>query len=352
MKSNFQTPWPNLKLYARDCGEIDPYNDANADLFRGEEAFAPDVAGWKRWSKPSPEPQLDAEFEPILLDSIAHQAPQINAMARALSAKIIANNPDKPPVLLAILRAGAPICALLSPILSEHYGETIPICAFSLFYGLGWDEVALAQILAEHPNHRPIFVDGWTSGGGVATQIALSFDEWKTSGKPDFTDGRGPQFAVLCDPRGIATHSAIRADFWVPSAAFTAPETLGFSRGFAFEDGGLFGVYRFPVPQLKRNWIESWLNVLNVPPTSLPLDDAATAPDTQKAPDGFRVHVNEVTRALINRAPLEIWLRPDETEARQTLAPLLYHAAKRGVPIRFGREELANWGALAVARMK
>ena len=347
--TKFQTPWPNLRLYARDCGEINPYDNANAALFRGEEAFAPDIEGWKRWSKPSPEPQLDAAFEPILLDSIAHQAPQIHAMARALAAKIVAANPDKPPVLIAILRAGAPICALLAPILSEYYGQEIPVCAFSLFYGLGWDDAALEQILADFPNHAAIFVDGWTSGGGVATQIARSFDNWKANGKPDFTDGIGPQFAVLCDPRGVATHSAIRADFWVPSAAFTAPETLGFSRGFAFEDGGLFGVYRFPAAQLKPHWAAAWLDVLNAKPAPLPPDDAATA---SAPPAGFRVHVNEVTRALINRDPLEIWLRAPQAEAESSLAPLLYLANKRGVPVEFGREELAKWGALAVARMK
>lgn len=349
MKKSFQSPWPNLRLYARDCGQIDPYDDANTALFRGEEAFAPDVVGRKRWSKPSPEPQLDADFAPILLDSIAHQAPQINAMARALAGKIIVANRDKPPVLIAILRAGAPICALLAPLLSEHYGEPIPVCAFSMFYGLGWDDVALTQILADYPHYTPVFVDGWTSGGGVATQIARSFDAWKTNGKPDFTGGENPQFAVLCDPRGVATYSAVRADFWVPSAAFTAPETLGFSRGFAFEDGGLFGVYRFPASQLQPSWIEAWLDVLNATPVPLPPDDAATAP---LPPAGFRVHVNEVARALINRDPLEIWLRPAEIEAQQTLVPLLYHAQKRGVPVGFGRDDLANWGALAVARMK
>ncbi len=349
MKDNFQSPWPDLRLYARDCGLVNPYNDDNRALFRGEEAFAPDVAGWKRWSKPSPEPRLNAEFEPILLASIAHQAPRINAMARELASKIIAANPDKPPVLVAILRAGAPICALLAPILSEHYGAPIPACAFSMFYGLGWDETALRQIIADHPAHAPVFVDGWTSGGGVATQIKLSFEQWIASGQPDFTDGRGPQFAVLCDPRGVATYSAIRADFWVPSAAFTAPETLGFSRGFAFEDGGLFGVYRFPPAQLQPRWTRAWLDILNAKAAPLPPDDT---PDARPAPSGFRVHVNEVTRALINRAPLEIWLRPAQDEAQATLAPLLYHARKRGVPVEFGRDELKDWGALAVARMK
>ncbi len=344
-----QTPWPGLRLYARDCGLVDPYDARNAELFRGEEAFESDVEGWRRWSKPSPEPHLDAEFEPILLGSIRHQAPQINAMARALAAKIGAANPDKAPVLVAILRAGAPICALLAPLLAAHYGAEIPACAFSLFYGLGWDEVALERIVADFPDREPVFVDGWTSGGGVATQIQLSFEAWKARGKPDFTAGKTPQFAVLCDPRGVATHSAIRADFWVPSAAFTAPETLGFSRGFAFEDGGLFGVYRFPPEQRKPRWTQAWLDVLDAENAPLPPGDV---PATQSAPAGFRVHVNEVTRALINRDPREIWLRDDEKTASQTLAPLLYLANQRGVLVEFGRAELVNWSALAVARMK
>ena len=345
--TTFQTPWPTLQLYARDCGQIDPYDAQNADLFRGEEAFAPDTLGWKRWSKPSPEPRLDDEFEPILLASIAHQAPQIHAMVRALAGKISAANADRPPVLIAILRAGAPICALLAPVLSEHYGQTIPVCAFSMFYGLGWDDAALAQILADYPNHAPVFVDGWTSGGGVATQLRLSFEAWQAQGKTGL--GQTPQLAVLCDPRGVAQHSAVRADFPVPSAAFTAPETLGFSRGFAFEDGGLFGVYRFPDEQRKPHWIAAWLDILDAEPAALLPDDA---PGARPAPDGFRVHSNEVTRALINRDPREVWLREPETEARQTLAPLLYLARKRGVPVEFGRADLAPWGALAVARMR
>ena len=216
-----------------------------------------------------------------------------------------------------------------------------------MFYGLGWDDAALAQILADYPNHAPVFVDGWTSGGGVATQLRLSHQAWQARGESGLDEA--PQFAVLCDPRGVATYSAVRADFAVPSAAFTAPETLGFSRGFAREDGGLFGVYRFPDAQRKPHWVAAWLDILDAPVAPLP---PADAPNAIAAPAGFRVHSNEVTRALINREPREIWLRPSENEARQTLAPLLYLANKRGVPVEFGRADLADWGALAVARME
>jgi hypothetical protein len=340
-------PWPNMRLYARNCGEVDPYNTQNAALFRGEEAFASDVVGWKRWSKPSPEPRLDAGFQKVLLESIGANASQINTLARELAQRI-GESFDKAPILVAVLRAGVPICALLAPLLEEHFGEDIPVCAFSLFYGLGWDEVALEQILADFPDRPVLFVDGWTSAGGVATQLKQSFREWRSKGKPDFTDGRGPQFAVLCDPRGKATFSAVRADYFVPSAAFTAPETLGFSRGFAFENGNLFGVYAFPTRFQKPAWIAAWMNILNAPPTTLPVDDKTK---NKMASVGVRVDLNEVTRALINRDPIEIWLRADEKSARYSLAPLLYLARMRGVPVEFSRYELEEWNTAALARM-
>lgn len=342
------TPWPNLHLYARDCGEIDPYNAHNTQRFRGEEAFAPEVEGWRRWSKPSPEPRLDAAFEPVLLEAIEQSAPIIKALAQELARQIIMVN-ERAPVLVAILRAGVPICALVAPILEAHYREPIPICAFSLFYGLGWDEVALEIIVADFPERDLIFIDGWTSGGGVATQLQNSFADWLSSGHADFTRGRGPQFGVLCDPRGVANYASVRADLFVPSAAFTAPETLGFSRGFAFEDGALFGVYRFPQKYRKPLWIEKWLAILGSEAAPLSADDA---PATEAAPPDFRVHVNEVTRALINRDPQEIWLRDDENTARNTLVPLLYLVARRKVPVGFGRLEIEKWGAIAVAKMR
>lgn len=346
--NQFSIPWPGVRLYARDCGEIDPYDASNAGLFRGEEAFESDVIGWKRWSKPSPEPRLDAGFEAVLLDSIEQNAPQLNALVRELARRIGASF-ERAPVLVAVLRAGVPVCALLRPLLEAHFGEEVPVCAFSLFYGLGWDDAALDAIVADFPDREPLFVDGWTSGGGVAKQLNQSFGQWRASGKRDFSAGRGPQFAVLCDPRGKATFCAVRADRFVPSAAFTAPETLGFSRGFAFEDGGLLGVYKFPARLRKPAWIEAWMNVAHAEQVPLPRDEPAGG---KAAPSGLRVDVNEVTRALINRDPLEIWLRSDRAGAELTVAPLLYLARLRGIPVSFERPELDKWSTSALARMK
>lgn len=343
------TPWPNLQIIAQTRGEIDPYAAQNAALFRGEEAFDAAVTGRARWGKPSPEPQLDAGFERVLLDSIAANAPLMSALSRQLADDLahFYGAGDKP-VLVAILRAGVPIAALLSRLLEEKWGETVPVRAFSLFYSLGWDERALDAIVAEFPGRPLLFVDGWTSGGNVAVELRRAFGAWISAGKTDFTRGQGPRLAVLCDPRGKADFSAVRADVFVPSACFTAPETLGFSRGFALGEHEMFGVYEFPRALLKPDWVSQWLETVDAAPTLLPAHQSAPG---DVPPPGVRIDSNEVVRALINRDPREIWLCDAENEARARLSPLLYLAGLRGVPVRFGRDEPREWGAIAAARM-
>ncbi|HEX8465682.1 MAG TPA: hypothetical protein VF627_13775, partial [Abditibacterium sp.] len=171
---------------------------------------------------------------------------------------------------------------------------------------------------------------------------------WKQAGKPDFARGASPKLAVLCDPRGKADFRAVRADVFVPSACFTAPETLGFSRGFALGEAELFGVYEFPAQHLKPDWVKSWLDVLNAVPAPVPPDFEG---EIEMAPPGVRIHINEVVRALINRNPREIWLCDDQTVARQRLAPLLHLAKLRKIPVRFERIEPRRWGAMAAAPM-
>ncbi|PQV62948.1 Phosphoribosyl transferase (PRTase) [Abditibacterium utsteinense] len=343
------TPWPNLEIIAQNRGIVDPYRSENAALFRGEEAFDAAVTGRARWSKPSPEPALDADFESVLLDSIDQNAAIISGLAREL-ARVIAEfyGADDKPILVAILRAGVPITALLSLLLEEKWGETVPTRAFSLFYGLGWDEKALENIVAEFPGRPLLFVDGWTSGGNVAIELKRAFEGWKRAGKADFTRGQNPKLAVLCDPRGKADFRAVRADLFVPSACFTAPETLGFSRGFALGENEMFGVYEFPSALLKPLWLQKWLEVLDAAPAPLPPDEGA---QTEAPPPNVRVDVNEVVRALINRDPREIWLCDEELAARKHLAPLLHLAKLRSVPVRFGSEKPRRWGAIAAAQM-
>ena len=344
------TPWPNLALYARPAGEIDPYDEANVGLFRGEEAFAPSVAGWRRWSKPSPEPRPDAAFEELLLHSVRREKAAVLGMVETLADRVAASVAS-PPLLVAVLRAGVPVAALLARALSRRLGgDAVPVAALSLFDGLGWDVAALSAALADYPGRPVVFVDGWTSGGGVAGELSRSWKRWTASGNPDFTGGDGPSLAVLCDPRGVAAFSAVEADRFVPSSLFTAPETLGFSRGFATgpEGSGMFRVYGFPPSLLRPRYIEAWMSEDVAPEVEAVRDEPPAPP----APPGWRVHVNEVVRALINRSPREVLLRDDEATAAGYLAPVLHLCRLRGVPVSYGRAEVAGWGALAAARMK
>ena len=344
------TPWPNLAVYAKPAAEIDPYDPANAPLFRGEEAFAPDVTGWRRWSKPSPEPRPDATFEALLLAAVAREKAAVLGMVETLSERVAASVAS-PPLLVAVLRAGVPVATLLARALSRRLGDgAVPVAALSLFDGLGWDGAALEQALEAYPARPVIFVDGWTSGGGVAGELARSWERWTAAGGPDFTGGEGPRLAVLCDPRGLARFSAVRADRFVPSSLFTAPETLGFSRGFATgpEGSGMFRVYRFPRSLLRPRYIEAWMSEEGITQLEAPQDEALPG---SVPPPGWRLHVNEVVRALINRSPREVLLGDDEATAAESLAPVLHLCRMRGVPVSYGRQEVAAWGAAAAARM-
>jgi hypothetical protein len=343
------TPWPGLVLYAKPAGEVDPYDPANAALFRGEEAFASGVTGWRRWSKPSPEPRLDLAFERLLLLSIEREKAAVLGMVEALAQRVAAATPSAP-LLVSILRAGVPVGALLARALGRHLAEEVPLVALSLFDGLGWDAVALEAALEDHPGRPVVFVDGWTSRGGVTGELRRSYERWTSSGKPDFTRGEGPRLAVLCDPRGLASFSALQADRFVPSSLFTAPETLGFSRGFATADGGMFRVYEFPPRLLKPALVGAWMDEDGATPAFLAGGEAPS--DASPPHPGWRLHVNEVVRALVNRNPREVLLREDEETASEALEPVLHLCGLRGVPVSYGREEVAAWGAVAAARMK
>ena len=344
-----ETPWPNLAVYAKPAGEVDPYDGANAPLFRGEEAFAPGVTGWRRWSKPSPEPRPDATFEELLLTAIQNEKGAVLGMVETLAGRV-ASSLDSPPLLVAVLRAGVPVAALLARALSRRFGGAgVPVAALSLFDGLGWDVAALQGALEDHPGRPVVFVDGWTSGGGVAGELARSWERWISAGNADFTYREGPRLAVLCDPRGLASFSAVRADRFVPSSLFTAPETLGFSRGFATgpEGSGMFRVYRFPRNLLRPRYVEAWISEEGATELEAPRDEE---PPASVPPPGWRLHVNEVIRALINRSPREVLLRDDE-DAVGSLAPVLHLCRLRGIPVSYARREVAAWGAVAAARM-
>lgn len=342
--------WPHVHLFAEEAGEIHPYMPTYAHLFRGEETFTPLPNRWPQWEKPSPEPHIDETFRQLLLTAIYREAPVLSALLHKLTERLLAQL-TSPPLLVAILRAGVPIATLLSQLLSKHFRQPLPVAAFSLFAGVGWDTTALEAILATYP-HRPVwFIDGWTSSGVVAQALRDSYQTWLANGHPDFTQGHGVKLAVLSDPSGHAEVAATHEDHFIPSACFTAPETLGFSRGFT-NGPGLFKVYRFPESLLYPAFLQAWLHILETTPHAV-----VTASTVQKnshivaPPPGWKIHINEVIRVAINRMPREIWLADNQTQATTYLAPLLHLCQLRDIPVKYGQTEILVWGARAAAKM-
>jgi hypothetical protein len=347
--SKIKTPWPNVTVYAEFAGLIDPYDLERSNCFRGEEAFEASVTGWKRWSKPSPEPQFDRGFGKLLLGSIAAQAENIAGLIDSLATQIIAGS-TKAPVLVGVLRAGLPISYLLSKELERRNpSQKVPVVAISLFQGLGWDEQALLEVCNDYPDRTLWFIDGWTSGGGVAGELKASYKRWLEKGHPQLDEKDGmPLFGVLCDPRGFATAAATRQDVFIPSSCFTAPETLGFSRGFAVDPTSMLRVYSFPEDYIRMDYLRAWnaTRYANVGPLPSAPDVEAAMPEK-----GWRLHINEVVRALVNRDPKEVWLAVSQEQAERELAPVLYMCKSRNIPVSFDRNEVASWGSLAAARM-
>lgn len=342
------TIWPDLQLFATDAGEIHPYPIENRHYFRGEEAFLATTPIEQRWFKPSPEFQINQTFRQLLINSLQQQASYLNALVDRLVQKLL-RELTEPPVLVAILRAGVPIAALLSQQLSRHLQQSVPLTALSLFYGIGWDTTALSEIIATYPQRPLWFVDGWTSSGAVARTLKTAYVHWLQQGRSDFTQGQGIRFIVLSDPGGYADHAATHEDLFVPSAGFTAPETLGFSRGF-INGSGLFKVYRFPTTLADPLLIAHWLKITETPPVYLH-EKSESMPQKVHSPAGWKLHINEVIRTLINRTPKEIWLADHFEVAQKMLAPLIYLAELRKVPIRYECQAVIQWGARAAARL-
>jgi hypothetical protein len=351
------TAWPGLRVFAQDAGDVHPYSSSNARLFRGEDAFSADVTGWRRWNKPSPEPYLDEPFHALVIREIERQAGMIAGLVYRV-ADAIRETTDTPPLLVALLRAGVPVAALLAQQLAHVFQADVPIAALSLFCGLGWDTAALAATLETFPGRPVWFVDGWTGRGHVAHELHESYRRWLADGYADFTRGLQPQLAVLCDPGGFASVSATRNDVFIPSACFTAPEVLGFSRGFVTEETGMFHVYRYPAWLTQPAYHAAWLSIGATPAPQTHVESPRPLGEKerrqkniQQAPATYRLYVNEVVRALINREPLQILFRDDEATVAENLAPVVYLCQIRNMPVRYCQTDLDAWGCLAVARM-
>lgn len=310
-----------IPVIATFLDEIDPFSCPDrfrdlSDSYDGSRLF---------WSKPSPEPRLPDEIIGLAKRLAADQV--LAAAASALAASILAWEPDPHKIhMVAILRAGVPIASWLHRMLP---GSTAS--ALSLFVGVGIDRAALRLTEQLAGDRRILFIDGWTGKGGVAVEIRRL--------------GRGP-LAVLVDPWGLADFAGISEDLLCPSACFTGPATLGFSRTFIRCEREPFAAYLFPEDYLNVALIDSWREAC---PT---LGMGVSTSRTRFSADcHLRIHANEVCRALINASPETLHFLDHECEAEKRFELLLRLADVRGVPVRFGQMYLARYGTRVACTM-
>lgn len=313
MARPFEAPLWRMPVYARLEEEVDPY--AQLDRFRQRSVgYTGDLSFWKT---PSPEPKLPADLITKLSEPLAADAP-IRTAASLLAGKLRCQFDPETILLVAILRAGVPVADWLQRMLPGSVAV-----ATSLFVGLGIDQAAFQAIRADYPTRQIVFVDGWTGKGGVAKQLR-QLDE-------------GP-LAVLSDPWGQAEFCGTRGDVFSPSACFTGPTTLGFSRTFYRSEDEPFAAYRFPQMLLQPSFIDAWQSATPkaVEPSESDLfDTERVEPETP-----LRLHSNEVCRALINSNPETLLFAGSPHEARRKFEFLLKLAESQNVPQQFEMSSL------------
>lgn len=134
-------------------------------------------------------------------------------------------SPERPLVLISLVRAGLPVGVLLQRALADanssyalpsvHYG-------ISIIRDRGLDAVALQMILDTHPNSDIVFVDGWTGKGAIYQELARSLEVFSNPNHPNFANifHQGENvipLLTLADPAGVAWLAASEDDWLIPS---------------------------------------------------------------------------------------------------------------------------------------
>ena len=304
----FEAPLWRMPVYARLVEEVDPHTQL--DRFRQRNlGYTGNLSFWKT---PSPEPRLPLALVERLSEPLDREAP-IRTAASQMAGKLRAQFDPEQMLLVAILRAGVPVADWLRRMLPGSVAV-----ATSLFVGLGIDQAALRAICADYPTRQVIFVDGWTGKGGVAKQLRQL--------------DAGP-LAVLSDPWGQAEYAGTRDDVFSPSACFTGPTTLGFSRTFFQSAEEVFSAYRFPGELLEPRFINAWQAATPEPAEPSMTQFSHTEPIEHDTP--LRLHSNEVCRALINSNPETLLFAGSPHEARRKFAFLLALADSQNIPQQF-----------------
>lgn len=318
----------NMRLYVELVQEVDPYTQL--EHFRSRQVGYSGNNDF--WKTPSPEPEFAESLRVALHSEVREMADsavgwQLCGALRRLAANVRQAYDPRQLLLVSILRAGVPIADWLRALLPGS--EAVMA---SLFVGTGIDREALAAIQSDFPDRQILFVDGWTGKGGVA-------DTLRELGAGDL--------AVLVDPWRLASFRGTSQDLLCPSALFTGPTTLGFSRSFVHDEAKPFRALRFPSRYLDTELVSQWRSLPKVwqrtnPPLALENEASEEEFVRPERTTNLRIHANEVCRALINSNPDELRFYDDPAQAKQEFRLLVQLAEIQHVPIRYACRELSR----------
>ena len=237
--------------------------------------------------------------------------------------------PERPLVLVSLVRAGLPVGVLLQRALTDidssyalpsvHYG-------ISIIRDRGLDAVALQMILDAHPNSAIVFVDGWTGKGAIYQELARSLDLFSNPNHPNFANifHQGADvipLLTLADPAGVAWLAASEEDWLIPSGLLNSTVSGLISRSLYTEpQSGLHrSVFYDNLVEVDHSLafidhIDTARRALSMPPQYLqtfkqPRYQTAALIDTLAAEydisnrNRIKPTIAEATRAILRRDP-------------------------------------------------
>lgn len=131
-----------------------------------------------------------------------------------LAGLIIARNKEVP-TLVSLARAGTPVGAIISHIISKLIGVQVKHFSVSIIRDRGIDLVALDHILSR--GYKPesiVFIDGWTGKGVISRELERAIASYNH----ERIVSLDPGLYVLADLAGTATCAASGDDYLIPSS--------------------------------------------------------------------------------------------------------------------------------------
>ena len=94
----------------------------------------------------------------------------------------------------------------------------MPHYSVSIIRDRGIDENAIQYILANHPEGKIQFVDGWTGKGAISIELTKACQDYQKNYELALDDS----LAVIADPGYCTTLFGTREDFLIPSACLNS----------------------------------------------------------------------------------------------------------------------------------